>query len=76
MTNGLDIRNWGNTIMAKIGDKIRIIRLADEPCNSNYEGKEGTITQIETDPWGEERYGGTWGGIFIYPKQDTIEIVK
>lgn len=62
--------------MAKIGDKIRIIRLADEPYNSNYEGKEGTITQIETDPWGEERYGGTWGGIFIYPRQDTIEIVK
>ena len=60
----------------EIGDKIRIIRLADEPYNSNYEGKEGTITQIETDPWGEKRYGGTWGGIFIYPKQDTIEIIQ
>ena len=62
--------------MVKQGDKIRIVRLADEPYNSNYEGKEGTITKIETDPWGEERYGGTWGGIFIYPKQDTIEIIK
>lgn len=62
--------------MVKVGDKIRIICLVDEPYNSNYEGKEGIITKIETDPWGEERYGGTWGGIFIYPKQDTIEIVK
>ena len=62
--------------MVKQGDKIRIIHLTDEPYNSNYEGKEGIVTKIETDPWGEIRYGGTWGGIFIYPNQDTIEIIK
>lgn len=62
--------------MAKIGDKIRIIHLVDEPFNSNYEGKEGTITKINKDCYGEERYGGTWGGIYIYPLQDTIEIIK
>lgn len=62
--------------MPKIGDKIRIISLADEPYNSNYEGKEGVVTKIETDPWGEERIGGTWGGIFIYPQQDIIKVIK
>ena len=65
----------GEITMAKIGDKIKIISLTDEPYNSNYIGKEGTITKIETDPWGEERYGGTWGGIYIYPNQDQFEIV-
>ncbi|MCR4661729.1 MAG: hypothetical protein K5765_07020 [Clostridia bacterium] len=58
-----------------IGDKIRIVRLTDEPYNSNYEGKEGTITKIETDPWGDMRYGGTWGSIYIYPHIDIIERV-
>lgn len=61
--------------MGKIGDKIRIIHLIDEPYNSNYEGEEGTITKIEIDPWGEERWGGTWGGIFIYPSKDTYEFI-
>ncbi len=60
--------------MAKVGDKIKIIHLFDEPYNSNYEGIEGTILKIETDPYGEIRWGGTWGGIWIYPNQDTVEI--
>lgn len=62
--------------MLKVGDKIRIIHLVDEPFNSNYEGKEGVVTKVGTDPWGEERVGGTWGGIYIYVNQDTYEIIK
>ena len=62
--------------MAKVGDKIRIISLTDEPYNTNYIGKTGTITEISKDCYGEERYGGTWGGIFIYPNQDQFEVIK
>lgn len=62
--------------MWNIGDKIKIVHLTDEPFNSNYEGKEGTITKIETDPWGEEILGETWGGIYLYPNEDTLELAK
>ena len=62
--------------MVKVGDKIRIIHLVDEPYNSNYEGKEGVVQTIETDPWGDTRMSGTWGGIFIYIDKDIYEIIK
>lgn len=62
--------------MFKIGDTIKIINLADEPFNTNYFGKTGTITHINKDCYGEERFGGTWGGIYIYPNRDTIKLVK
>lgn len=61
--------------MLKIGDKIRIIHLTDEPYNSNYVGKVGEITHINTDCYGVIRYGGTWGGIYIYPDEDKFEKV-
>ena len=61
--------------LVKIGDKIRIISLTDEPFNSNYIGKEGTITKFDKDCYGCERMGGTWGGIWIYLKEDEYEIV-
>lgn len=57
-----------------IGDKIRIVSIYGEP-NSNYKNQIGTITKIETDPWGDMRYGGTWGSIYIYPHIDIIERV-
>ena len=62
--------------MLKIGDKIRIIHLIDEPYNSNYVGKVGEITHINTDCYGVVRYGGTWGGIYIYPNEDEFEIIS
>ena len=62
--------------MPKVGDKIRIISLVDEPYNSNYQGKEGVVERIETDPWGDLRMGGTWGGIFVYIYKDEYEIVR
>lgn len=61
--------------MVKVGDKIRIIHLADEPYNSNYEGVEGKVTRIEIDSWGEERMAGTWGSIFVYLVKDDYEII-
>ena len=60
----------------KIGDTIRIINLVDEPYNSNYFGKTGVVEKIETDPWGDKRASGTWGGIYIYIDKDEYEIIK
>lgn len=57
-----------------VGDKIRIISLQDEP-NSRYIGIEGRITDISKDCYGEIRYGGTWGCIYIYPT-DNIEKIN
>lgn len=62
--------------MVKIGDKIKIISLIDEPYNSNYQGATGVVTKIETDPWGDRRMKGTWGGIYIYIDKDEYEIIK
>lgn len=61
--------------MVKIGDKIKIISLTDEPYNSNYQGKVGIVEKIETDPWGDLRMSGTWGGIWLYINKDQYEIV-
>ena len=61
--------------MIKIGDKIKIISLTDEPYNSNYQGKIGIVERIETDPWGDKRMSGTWGGIFVYIHKDKYEII-
>ena len=60
----------------KIGDTIRIISLTDEPFNSNYFGRTGVVEKFNTDCYGKQRIGGTWGGIWIYPEEDTFEIVK
>ena len=62
--------------MVKIGDTIRIIHLTDEPFNSNYEGRIGKITKFDKDCYGQERMGGTWGGIWIYLNEDEYEIVE
>lgn len=61
--------------MVKIGDKIRIIHLVDEPYNSNYEGREGVVETIETDPLVDKKMSGTWGGVFIYIDKDSYEII-
>ena len=59
----------------KVGDKIRIISLVDEPFNSRYYGLTGVVQRISVDPWGDERADGTWGGIGIYTNKDTYEII-
>ena len=59
----------------KVGDKITIIDLVDEPYKDNYIGVEGVVEYIETDYWGDERMAGTWGGIYIYIDKDKYEII-
>ena len=50
----------------KIGDKIRIIFMADEP---QYEGREGIIEHI--DSLGQLH--GTWGGCALIPGVDKYQ---
>lgn len=54
--------------MAKVGDKIRIIRMYDEP---NYSGKEGTVTVIDD----AGQLHGTWGGLAVIPEVDSFEVI-
>ena len=53
----------------KVGDRIRIIRMAGEP---QYSGREGLITNI--DDIGQLH--GTWGGCAVILEEDDIEILK
>ena len=53
----------------KVGDRIRIIRMAGEP---QYSGREGLITNI--DDIGQLH--GTWGGCAIILEEDDIEILE
>ena len=55
--------------MVKVGDKIRIIYMEDEP---NYTGKEGVVTRI--DDIGQIH--GTWGGCALIPGVDKFEVVE
>lgn len=59
--------------MLKIGDKVRIIEMEGEP---QYSGKEGVVTCISRDPWGDTQVHGTWGGCCIYEGKDTYEVIK
>ena len=52
----------------KVGDKIRIIYMADEP---KYTGREGTIRSI--DDMGQLH--GSWGGLAVIPGEDCFEII-
>ena len=61
--------NYKQTGHMKVGDKIRIIHLAGE--DNRYDGKEGTITYI--DSLGQLH--GSWGGLAIIPEEDDFEII-
>lgn len=52
----------------KVGDKIRIIKMTDEP---SYEGREGIVEYI--DDIGQLH--GTWGGLAIVPEADKFIVV-
>jgi hypothetical protein len=56
----------------KVGDRLKIINMAGEP---HYTGREGIITRISKDPYGEVSVDGTWGGLSVYPSQDTVVII-
>ena len=59
--------------MYKVGDKIKILNMRGEP---QYAGKEGIIERMSKDPYGEMVLYGTWGGLAVYPCQDTIKIIE
>ena len=52
----------------KIGDKVKIIFMADEP---QYEGRVGIIEHI--DSLGQLH--GTWGGCALIPGVDSFRII-
>lgn len=53
----------------KVGDKIRIIYMKDEP---DYEGVEGVIEHIDD----EGQLHGTWGGLAVILELDEFEIIE
>lgn len=53
----------------KIGDKVRIIHLEGE--DNRYDGKEGTITLIDS----AGQLHGTWGGLAIIPEADSFIVL-
>lgn len=50
----------------KVGDKIRIIKMAGEP---HYTDRIGIINYIDD----EGQLHGTWGGLAVIPDEDEIE---
>lgn len=62
--------NYKQTGHMKVGDKIRINHLKGE--DNRYDGKEGTITYI--DSLGQLH--GTWGGLAIIPEEDDFDILQ
>ena len=53
----------------KIGDKIRIIEMKDEP---QYTGCEGYVKHIDD----AEQIHGTWGGCALIPGLDKYIIIE
>ena len=53
----------------KVGDRIRIIRMAGEP---QYSGCEGLSTNIDD----AGQLHGTWGGCAVILEEDDIEILE
>lgn len=54
---------------AKVGDKIKILSMQDEP---QYEGKTGIVEFI--DDIGQIH--GSWGGCALIPEVDKYEIIR
>lgn len=61
--------------MAKVGDKIRIVRMDDANGKDRqareYNGKEGVVEFI--DSMGQLH--GTWGGLAICPEIDEFVVI-
>ena len=62
--------------MAKVGDKIRIVRMDD--CDGTdwqaqkYNDKEGEITHIDSSG----QLFGTWGGLAVNPECDEFVVIE
>lgn len=53
----------------QIGDKIRIIKMFEEP---EYDGKVGIIEHIDD----AGQIHGTWGGCALIPNIDKFEVIE
>lgn len=53
--------------MLEVGDRIRIDYMNDDYSGAKYAGREGVVTGIAKDPWGDTAIYGTWGGLALYP---------
>ena len=54
--------------MVKVGDKIYIINMKDEP---QYSGKQGIVTHIND----AGQIHGTWGGCALIPNLDSFLVL-
>jgi hypothetical protein len=52
----------------KIGDKIKIIRMKDEP---HYKDKIGVVQHIDS----LNQLHGTWGGLALIPEVDEFILI-
>lgn len=55
--------------MYKIGQKIKIIKMLDEPT---YTGRTGVITHIDD----AGQLHGTWGSLAVILNLDEIEVIE
>ena len=53
----------------KVGDKIRIINMKDEP---EYKNRIGIVEHIDD----AKQIHGTWGGCALIPKEDKFELIQ
>ena len=53
----------------KVGDKIKIIEMKQEP---SYANKIGVVTKIDDIV----QLHGTWGGLAIIPNIDAYELIE
>ena len=56
-------------IMAKVGDKIKILYMDGEP---DYIGREGVIERIDSIG----QLHGTWGGCAVIPQTDSYKVIE
>lgn len=56
-------------IDVKVGDKIRIIEMKDEP---HYSGREGIVKHIDD----ADQIHGTWGGCALIPGLDKYVVIE
>lgn len=69
-------RNFRARPDVKVGDTIKIIRMADNDGQDwqarDYNGKEGVVQFID----GIGQLHGTWGGLAVIPEEDSFYVVN
>lgn len=62
--------------MAKVNDKIRIIRMDDNNGTDwqarEYNGREGVVKFVDSTG----QLHGTWGGLAVNPEIDEFEVIE